>query len=124
MAARKRHGEKRLSYRDLTGTSREAHAAHWAGFEWDAGPVIVSCCGEWGEVQVWAASEGEGRRVIGHAAAIAGLPINDPTQSEWVVTSSRNPRYGKAGRFRTATCWGLPIVTKRPGPNGYPEIGG
>lgn len=123
MAPARSQGAKRLSYRDLNGNSREAHAAHWAGFEWDAGPVIVSCKGEWGEVQVWAASEAEGRRVIAHAAAIGGMPVNDPTRSEWSVTTSRNPRYGKPGRYRTASCYGLPVVTKRPGPSGYPLIG-
>ena len=114
---------KRLTYRDQSGASREAHAAHWDGFEFDAGPVIVACVGDWGTLQVWAASEAEGRRVIGHAASIAGLPVNDPEEAEWIVTASSNPRYGKGGRFRVATCWGVPVVTKRPGPNGYPEIG-
>jgi hypothetical protein len=123
MAGRVSQGAKRLSYRDFSGSSREAHAAHWAGFEWDAGPVVVACTGEWGTVQVWAATEAEGRRVIGHAAAIANLPINDPSRSEWIVTSSKSPRYGKPGRFRTATCYGLPVVTKRPGPDGLPLIG-
>lgn len=124
MAPGRSQGAKRLTYRDFSGSSREAHAAHWAGFEWEAGPVIVSCAGEWGELQVWAASEAEGRRVIAHAAEIANLPVDDPARAEWAVTSSRNPRYGKPGRYRTATCYGLPVVTKRRGPNGYPEIGG
>jgi hypothetical protein len=114
---------KRLSYRDQTGASREAHAAHWDGFEFNAGPVIVACVGDWGNLQVWASSEAEGRRVINHAASIAGIPVDNPEEAEWIVTTSSNPRYGKPGRFRVATCWGLPVVTKREGPNGYPEIG-
>ena len=113
---------KRLSYRDQSGASRAAHAAHWAGFEFEAGPVIVACVGDFGTVQVWAASEAEGKRVIRHAASIANLPVDDPEEAEWIVTSSNNPRDGKAGRFRVAEVWGLPVVTKRAGPNGYPEI--
>lgn len=123
MAAGRVTKGKRLSYRDLGGASREAHAAHWAGFEFDGGPVIVACVGDWGTLQVWAASEGEGRRVIGHAASIAGLPVDDPTQAEWVISTSSNPRYGKPGRFRVAEVFGLPVVTKRRGSDGYPEIG-
>jgi hypothetical protein len=124
VTGRRSHGHKRFSYRDQSGTSREAHATHWDGFEFDAGPWIVSCFGEWGEMQVWAASEAEGRRVIGHAASIAGIPVEDPALSEWAVTQSANPRYGKPGRFRVASLWGLPIVTKRRGPDGNPVIGG
>jgi len=124
MASRGRStGGKRLTYRDQTGKSREAHAAHWQDFEWEAGNTIVSCSGFWGEIQCWAASEAEGRRVIRHAASIAGIPCDDDTEAEWTVTSSRNPRYGKPGRYRTARYMGLPVVTKRAGPNGYPEIG-
>jgi hypothetical protein len=122
MASRGRSAAKRLSYRDQGGASRAAHAAHWAGFEFEGGPWIVSCSGDWGEVQVWAASEAEGRRVINHAASIAGLPVDDPEQSEWSVSTSSNPRFGKPGRFRVATCYGLPVVTKRRGSDGYPLI--
>jgi hypothetical protein len=113
---------KRLCYRDQTGASREAHAAHWDGFEFDGGPVIVACVGDWGTLQVWAASEAEGRRVIQHAASIANLPVDDPEEAEWVVTTSSNPRFGKPGRFRVATCYGLPVVTKRRGSDGYPLL--
>jgi hypothetical protein len=74
-------------------------------------------------MQVWAASEAEGRRVINHAASIASIPVNDPEEAEWIVTRSKNPRYGRRGTYRTATYAGLPVVTKRDGPNGYPEIG-
>jgi len=121
MASRVTKG-KRLSYRDQSGASRAAHAAHWDGFEFNAGPVIVACVGDWGTLQVWAASEAEGRRVIQHAASIANLPVDDPEDAEWVVTTSSNPRFGKPGRFRVATCYGLPVVTKRRGSDGYPEL--
>jgi len=114
---------KRLSYRDQTGAPQSAHAAHWEGFEFQAGRVIVVCRGPWGQLQVWAATEAEGRRVIRHAAAIAGLAVDNPAVGEWVVTTAKVGRNGQGGRYRVATVWGLPTVTKRQGPSGPPLVG-
>jgi hypothetical protein len=114
---------KRLMYRDQTGADQAIHAEHWRGFTFQAGPVIVCCRGFWGQIQVWAASEAEGRRVIHHAADIADLPVDDPSKADWVVTRATAGRNGQPGTFRVATVWGLPTVTKRKGPSGPPLVG-
>jgi len=113
---------KKFSYRDTTGKSQAEHATHWQGFTWDAGPVVVHCYGPWGEMQVWAASEAEGRRVIEHAAAIGGLDLT-AAGVEWEVMVSQSSRNGRSGRMQTkATTLGIE-VTKRAGPSGFPSIG-
>jgi hypothetical protein len=113
---------KVFRYRDQSGTSLEAHTEHWRGFEWDAGPVIVYHRGAaWGEPQVWAASVAEGKRVIRHAGAIAG--IDPDSVGEWVVTGSLNPRYGQTGRMLVKGLRnGAISVTKREGPDGLPQV--
>ncbi len=113
---------KKFTYRDVTGASLENHTAHWVGFEWDAGPVCVIHKGAaWGVPQVWAASAAEGKRVIRHAAAIAG--VDPDTEGEWVVTGSLNPRYGRTGRMGVLRLReGFWSVTKREGPDGLPEV--
>lgn len=122
MAKRAQGRCKTLTYRDQLGLPQYAHQNHWAGFEWDAGKVIVSYAGPWGEVQVWALNEGEGRRVIAHACAIAGIPLTGAGAGEWIVTESKSPRNGKTGRFRTHVLDGSPVVTKREGPDGMPFV--
>jgi hypothetical protein len=113
---------KRLKYRDLTGASLEAHTNHWADFQWEAGPVCVIHKGAaWGVPQVWAASAAEGKRVIRHAAAIAG--IDPDTEGEWVITGSLDPRYGRSGTMRTNVLQdGCLSVTKREGPSRLPLV--
>lgn len=112
---------KVLRYRDQDGGTVEQHAAHWRGFRFQAGPVIVAAVGPWGTVQVWASSEGEGRRVIRHAAAVAGFnPDTDP-DAEWIVSRCDDPRYGRVCTVEVLdTADGL-AVSKRPGPSGPPE---
>jgi len=109
---------KRLTYRDQLGQPQEVHQAHWAGFEWEAGNTIVAYVGDWGTVQVWAQSEAEGRRVIGHACAVAGIPTSGAGVGEWVVTTTTSTRQGKPGRFVTGTILGRQVVSKRNGPSG------
>lgn len=113
---------KVFRYRDQAGASLEAHTEHWRGFEWDAGPVCVIHKGApWGVPQVWAASAAEGKRVIRHAAAIAG--INPDEDGQWVVTGTLDPRYGKQGRMLVkGLADGAISVTKREGPNGLPQV--
>ena len=113
---------KVLRYRDQTAAPLEDHLAHWESFAWDAGPVIVISKNlSWGTPQVWAASVAEGKRVLSHAAQVAGVDLTDP-QHEWVVTGSNDPRYGRTGRMRLDTRRGKFMrVTKRPGPSGLPS---
>jgi hypothetical protein len=75
-----------------------------------------------GKCQVWASTVDEGKRVITHAATIAGIDVAD---GEWKVASSRSSRYGQPGTMRVAHFTnGNYTVTKRSGPNGNPEAYG
>jgi hypothetical protein len=113
---------KKLTYRDRTGKTQAQHAAIWRGFVFQAGPVVVSLTGPWGEIQVWAASEGEGRRVCSFAAAAGGWDAADPG-AEWDVGVAGGGRNGRTGRMVVKeTPLGIE-VTKRSGPSGFPSIG-
>lgn len=114
---------KQLSYRDLSGQTLESHTAHWDGFVWQAGPVVVTHeGGAWGRVQVWAATRAEGERVIAHAAEIAGQDLDCP-QCRWNVHHAQNSRYGQFARMIPKPLRGGGIaVTMRSGPSGLPEI--
>lgn len=118
-------GERRLRkvlrYRDQTFADQEAHVSHWEQFFWEAGPVCVISKGlPWGTPQVWAATAAEGKRVLAHAAQVAGVDLTDP-RHEWVVTGSNDPRVGQPGTMRVDTRKGRFVrVTKRPGSNGMP----
>jgi hypothetical protein len=108
---------KILSYRDQSGASQAAHVAHWEGFRWTTGPVIVASVGPWGCCKVWAVSENEGRRVVSHAAAIAGF---DPDEGEWIVTTSSSSRLGRVAEVGVKVRRGVPWISKRDGPSGAP----
>lgn len=113
---------KILKYRDQQGHTLETHTAHWRGFTWQAGPIVVTHEGAaWGRLQVWASSAEEGKRVIRHAGAIAGV---DPDSSgEWYVHSVQNSRYGRPGLMAPKQLGsGAISVTMRAGPNGLPEV--
>ena len=113
---------KLLRYRDQTAAPLEAHVAHWKDFEWQAGPVMVEHqLGIWGKVQVWAESAAEGKRVIGHAAAIAGVDVN-AKGSRWQVSHSTSPRIGKPGLMKVQRLRnGAWMISKRVGSDGLPE---
>jgi len=112
--------KKRFVYFDQTGAPLEDHVTHWKDFVWEAGSACVNLEGTlMGKCQVWASTVDEGKRVISHAAAIAGIDVND---GEWKSTSSRSARYGQPGTMRVARFSnGNYTVTKRPGPSGNPE---
>lgn len=112
---------KRLTYRDQGGATLEQHADHWKDFEFTSGSVRVILAGKWGEPQVWASTEAEGKRVLLHAASIAGYnPSSDPT-SRWEVAdvSARGTANGLTYGVRRLR-WG-PAISKRGGPAGAPE---
>ena len=112
---------KYFRYRSESGSTVAQLGAHWKDFTWQAGSVIVVHKGAWwGQAKVWAASIDEGKRVIRHAAAEAGI---DPDQvGEWVVTGSSDPRYGMSGTMRPVLYDGLTWATARTGPSGPPMI--
>jgi hypothetical protein len=93
MAGNRRKLEKRLRYRDLSGASQEAHAAHWRGFQFTGGPWMVRLVGPWGAPQVWASTPSEGRRVLLHVAQIAGYDL-ETAEYEWTP--------GMGGRLSSA----------------------
>ena len=118
----KRRLAKRLCYRSKSGTELGGLIDHWKDFAWEAGPVIVQHEGAWwGTVQTWAASINEGKRVIRHAAAEAGI---DPDQvGRWSVSGSDNPRYGVPGTMRVNTSGGYFWISAREGPSQRPQVG-
>jgi hypothetical protein len=85
---------KRLSYRCLVTPTLEELSAHWEGFTWDTGAVQVRLTSKlFGEYQVWATDEDEGRRVIRHALSMSGFNEEDGI---WSMNVTTNPRYGVA----------------------------
>jgi hypothetical protein len=113
---------KKFKYRDISGATREEHAAHWRGFTFRAGPVVVRAYGPWGQLQVWAEDEDEAYRVIRHACDIGGWNFDE--QLERVeVGRTKGSRNGRTGTMQTKeTPLGVE-VTKRDGPSGFPVIG-
>ena len=112
---------KLLRYRSKSDASLGSITDYWRGFTWTTGPVIVSHKDAWwGTPQVWAVSADEGKRVLRHVAGEAGI---DPDQvGRWVISGSRDPRYGVSLPVRFADLDGGPWVTQREGPSGPAEI--
>ena len=109
---------KRLSFRAAGSPSHEAVADHFAGFEFEGGPWQVIYKGVWGQVQVWAISAEEGRRVIEHVAAVAGWGQQEMAEGQWLVAEVSSSRMGKPGRFRVRVRDGVLMVLERPTPSG------
>jgi hypothetical protein len=107
---------KLFRYRTKSTRDLGQLSSYWASFTWRAGPVCVIHKGAWwGTPQVWAESAEEGRRVIRHAAAEAGL---DPDQiGRWATSSSGSPRYGMSGTMKILKKEGFPWVSSRDGAN-------
>ena len=112
---------KRFKYRSQSGLDLGSVVTHWRDFSFAAGPVIVFHTGSaLGSPKVWAASINEGKRVIRHAGAEAGI---DPDQiGEWGVSGSDNPRYGVSGQMRVDTTGGYYWITARDGEDGRPIV--
>lgn len=112
------HSDRRLRklfrYRSKSSRDLVQLSGYWESFSWRAGPVCVRHTGAWwGDPQVWAESAEEGKRVIRHAAAEAGI---DPDQvGRWAVSGSRSPRYGMSGTMRIHVHKGFPWVSSRDG---------
>lgn len=118
---------KYLRYRDQTSSDVAVHGAHWRDFSWQAGPVcVIHKNGPWGVLQVWAVSVDEGKRVVRHAGAVAG--VDPDSNGEWLVTGSSDPRYGQTGTMRVERRIAGELrqeflrVTKRSDPNGMPLL--
>lgn len=120
MATHRTRREKRLTYRDMANAPLEAHAEHWRTFTFEGGPWKVEAIGPFGRPQVWASSEAEGKRVLRHAAAIAGWDLDGP-DVQIVADRIEDSRLGKGGTYRVAVKRGLLLVSKREGSSGAPE---
>ena len=112
---------KLFRYRSQSSRTEQQLRDYWAGFTWQAGPVIVQHKGTWwGTPQVWASSAEEGKRVLRFAAGEAGAAPD--TDGEWIVTGSASPRYGMSGTMRVQQYRGRDWVTSRIGPSGPVEL--
>jgi hypothetical protein len=113
---------KEFRYRDQNSHPESFHIDHWRSFSWLTGPVIVKSTGlSWGQPQVWAATADEGKRVIAHAAAAAGVDLTDP-RHQWEVSTTASPRYGRQARVYPVV-WDDSeelMISKRDGPSGLP----
>ena len=112
---------KRLRYRSGSGIGRDALVDHWRLFVWNAGPVRVIHTGSsCGTPSVWAANELEGKRVLRHAFAEAGI---DPDQvGRWKTCSSDNARLGVPGEMSVDTTGGYYWITERDGSDARPLV--
>lgn len=116
--------QKQLTYRAQAGANVQAHTAHWRDFTWTSGPVMVTSEGPWGKPQVWASSEGEGKRVLRHAGSIAGVDVDDPQVCQWHVRAIGHPRFQRQVVMGLRSLRGLEAVSSRDGPDGAPEWDG
>jgi len=112
---------KRFRYRSSSGLGLGEIVDHWKDFTFESGSVVVGHTGSpWGNPQVWAASEEEGKRVIRHAAGEAGI---DPDQvGRWAIGSSRSSRYGVSASMKVDTTGGYYWITNRDGSDGRPIV--
>ncbi len=112
---------KRFRYRSSSGLGLGEVVDHWKDFVWQSGPVCVQHAGSSsGTPQCWAATEQEGKRVIRHAFAEAGI---DPDQvGRWIVGGSDNARVGVSGEMSVDTTGGYYWITARDGSNGRPLV--
>ena len=112
---------KLFRYRDQSARPLGDHVDHWRNFQWRSGPVCVISKGlSWGTPQVWAVSAEEGKRVIRHAAEIAGVNL-DVKEHTWVITVSSSPRIGREATMAVVQDRdGRFPITARQGSDGYP----
>ncbi len=105
---------KLFGYRSRGDRSLESLFGYWENFEWEAGPVIVKHHDAWwGQLQVWAISEEEGKRVIRFAGVDAG--IDPDAEGTWKVQIATGGRNGRTGRMRVSVGHGQWGVCARDG---------
>ena len=112
---------KRLRYRSRSGIGLGELVDYWKDFTFTGGPIRVRHVGSsWGTVEVWAASEAEGKRVILHAAGEAGI---DPNQvGRWSTRRSDSSRLGVSLPMRVDTTGGYYWITNRDGSDNRPIV--
>ena len=113
---------KRLRYRSVSGIGLDGLIDHWKDFVWSAGPVTVKHRGSsWGTITVWASSVDEGKRVIRHAAAEAGVDADQT--GRWEISGSSSTRLGMPGTMKVDITGGYYWITARDGSNNRPIVG-
>ena len=113
---------KRFSYRSKGSMDLGDLIDYWKDFEFTSGPVVVSHRGSsLGFTQVWGFSVDEGKRVIRHAAAEAG--VNPDKDGEWQTGSCGNARYGLPMTMRVMRKGGFWHITDREGASNRPIVG-
>ncbi len=111
---------KLFRFRLKANKSLEQVTAHWKDFTWESGVYIVKANGPWGQCQVWAKDEKEGRRVIMHALTHGGW-LEKEEEAEWQIDEAKSSRYGIEATFGVDGSVNRPWITMREGPSGPPE---
>jgi hypothetical protein len=112
---------KRFRYRSTSGVGLGEIVDHWKDFSFESGPYRVRHTGSsWGNLEVWAATEDEGKRVIRHAAGEAG--INPDQVGRWSTRRSDSSRLGVSDTMRVDTTGGYYWITARDGSDSRPIV--
>ena len=112
---------KRLRYRSSNGQDLAALVEYWKDFTFVGGSTRVRWTGgAWGTVEVWAASEAEGQRVIQHAAGEAGFDAFET--GGWSTRVSSSARLGVSLPMKVDTTRGFYWITARDGSDGKPIV--
>ena len=112
---------KRFRYRSTSGLGLGEIVDYWKDFTFESGPYRVRHTGSsWGNLEVWASSEDEGKRVIRHAAGEAGI---DPDQvGRWSTRRSDSARLGVSDTMKIDTTGGYYWITSRDGSDNRPVV--
>ena len=112
---------KRLRYWSISGIGLDGLVDHWKDFTWNAGPVLVKNVGSTlGTIKCWASSVDEGKRVLLHAFAEAGVDANQT--GRWEISGSTSARLGMPGTMKVDTTGGYYWVTARDGSSQRPIV--
>ncbi len=112
---------KRFRYRSSSGLELGQVVDYWKDFSFQSGGYRVRHTGtSWGNLEVWAASEDEGKRVIRHAAGEAGI---DPDKcGRWSTRRSNSSRLGVSDTMKIDTTGGYYWITSRDGSDARPIV--
>jgi hypothetical protein len=113
---------KRLRYRSISGIGLDGLIDHWKDFSFQAGPVLVRNVGSTlGTIKCWANSVDEGKRVLLHAFAEAGVDANQT--GRWEISGSTSTRLGMPGTMNVDITGGYYWITARDGSDNRPIVG-
>lgn len=113
---------KKFTYRDISGRTAQQIKDDWQHYHYLAGPYVCKWHGRWGQVQVWAKDEYDGRRMLRRALTIGGWSEEDMARGVFTCKRANSERNGRFVTMRVAEGRGMIGVSKRPGPNGSPSF--